>query len=159
MQESWRGEGVGGGREGGRWGGGGRRWEEGRREGDSHESWSLSMGRVSLCYSIVGTTAAVPLHRSSSALIRSYSIFLRSSSSSLPCLLRSSSSSWAILLRSYGLGILSPDRQFFYPSRIVPNTPPRPHRDSTMSLPRRSTPFLQIPEGGFVKRGWIVGDV
>ena len=36
-----------GGREGGRRGGG----EEGRGEGYSHESWSLSMGRVSLCYS------------------------------------------------------------------------------------------------------------
>ena len=35
--------------EGGRGGGGGG--EEGRGERYSHESWSLSMGRVSLCYS------------------------------------------------------------------------------------------------------------
>ena len=46
------------GREGGEVGGGaggGRRWEEGRRERDSHESWSRCMGNVSLCYSIDGS--------------------------------------------------------------------------------------------------------
>ena len=55
MQES--------GREGGEVGGGGegrrRRRRGGERgEGYSHESWSVSMGRVSFCYSI----AIMPLH-------------------------------------------------------------------------------------------------